>query len=389
MRELLVFDIAITGHHSEYIGHLIDYLLEREEKKDINYYFVVHPEFSLRFPEIVEKAQKIEFLTWIQIEPKEEKTVDGGLMKKSIASYRIMHRYAMKLQVDHVYSLDFHTIKYGSILFRTPYTLSAIQFVQFYRLDKATFQDKWVYYKRYYLTKLNVWNKKVVQVFVLNDEETANFLNREFKTNIFKVIPDPIPNHQPLAGFDIYRHYDIDGRKKIFLHIGSLGERKGSYEVIDAAQHFTDSAQEKIVILLVGKASTEVEKQTILRKMESNRALSKVQLIWDDRFVSTGEMKSLFNQCHCVLIPYKNAEYSSGILGHAAAAQRMVIATGAGLLKNIVLKYGLGLLVDRPTSEEIADKIEEALNYAHSTDLQKGFVEKHDPSAFAKILLGF
>ncbi len=48
-------------------------------------------------------------------------------------------------------------------------------------------------------------------------------------------------------------------------------------------------------------------------------------------------MKSYFEQTDYFLIPYKNVESSSGILGHAIAAGKPVIATDKGLIGDFVL----------------------------------------------------
>ncbi len=389
MRNILFFDIAITGHHSEYIGHLVDCLSIKKEIGNVNYVFIVHPKFSKKFPAIFKKAKKIKRLTWIQITSEEEHTVKGGPMRKSFARYRIMHRYATKTKANHVCSLDFHTIKYGSILFRTKYTLSGILFVQFYRLNRNSIQEKWTYYKRYWLTKLSVANPKLTRVFVLNDQETVQFMNQKFGTNVFQMLPDPIPQYEPLNGFDVYERYAIGRDRKIFLHIGSLGSRKGTVEVVDAAKHIETGLQQEIAILLVGLASTEIEKKAIMEKVAYHNMNSKVRVVWDESFVSNAYMKSLFEQCHAVLIPYKNVEFSSGILGHAAASQKMVIATGKGLLKEMVLKYKLGLLLEEPNPIEIAEKIVESLSYEYSSDVSRKMIEKHRPSVFSQLLLEY
>lgn len=381
----IIFDIAITGHHSEYIGHLVDYLYS-QSNNDI-YYFVVHTDFSKKFPEIASQAKSINNLTWIEIEPSESKSVSGGSLQRSFASYRIMNDYAKRFKVDHVCCLDFHILKYGCIFFRTSYTLSGIMFAQFYRLKKNSINEKWAYYKRYYLTKFGMLNKKITRIFVLNDVETTNFMNKEFNTDVYNTIPDPIPKFSPSPDFDIYAHYKIGAGRKIFLHIGSLGDRKGTLEVLDAVTYIEESYQDKIAILLVGKASSERERITISRKLSENQKVSPVQLVWDDNFVPTEIMKSLFDQCHAVLMPYKNADYSSGILGHAAASNKTVIATGDGLLKKIVLEHRLGLLLERPYAPEIAQKIKEALTYVNPSHERLKFVEEHDPVIFAKMVL--
>jgi len=382
----LIFDPAITGHHSEYIGHLVNYLHGCENLGN-RYIFVVNPEFSNKFPKIASTAKETAEVVWHEIDPSEFNNIRGNSLNTSWSSYRILQRYAKKFEADHVCALDFHIIKYGGIFIRPPYTLSSILFVQFHRLKKESLSEKWTYYKRYFLTKLISYNHKIDTIFVLNDKETANYMNQEFETDMFQMLPDPIPKLVPLEDFDIYAHYKIEKKRKIFLHIGSLGTRKGTFEAIESVNYIDKRKQAEVALLVVGRASSEEDERAILQQVKIQNKESEVQLVWDNRFVPTPMMKSLFNQCHAVLIPYKNAEFSSGILGHAAAANKMVIATGAGLLKEMVLKNGLGLLVRNPNAEEIADKIGESLALIHTSPSVERFVEAHSPEKFAKLVL--
>lgn len=382
----LIFDINITGHHSEYIGHLVNFLFEKKMCEKM-YFFVVHPQFSEKFPVIFNKAKQAKNIVWEQIDQKEFDSVNGNSIQTSLASYRILQRYAQKFEVDHVCALDFHTIKYGIIFHRTPYTISGILFVQFHRLSRTTFNEKWTYLKRYTLTKLTVNNRKLIRIFVLNDQKTVEFMNAEFKTDIFKVLPDPIPRYKPLENFDIHKTYGIYRSRRIFLHIGSLGDRKGTLETVKAAQFVPETQHQRVTILLVGKASAESERKAITRAMEKQRKKTGVQIVWDERFVPNSMMKSLFNQCYAVLLPYKNAEYSSGILGHAAEAHKMVIATGKGLLKEIILKNGLGILIDAPSAIEISKGISKALAGEHKLKVPGTFVKNHSPKVFARTVL--
>ena len=156
--------------------------------------------------------------------------------------------------------------------------------------------------------------------------------------------------------------------------------------MIEAAQLIPPSMQDKISILLVGKTGITYENlyNTKIKELDGE---TKVQLIWDNQFVSYNMMKSLFDQCDFVLLPYKNAEFSSGILGHAAASNKMVIATNAGLLKELVLKYNLGKLLDTNDAFNIALKMVEVFDQKVFTEGQQTFVKKHDPMVFASLLL--
>jgi glycosyltransferase involved in cell wall biosynthesis len=382
----LIFDISITGHHSEYIGHIVDYLVDNKPN-DICI-FVVHYDFLGKFPEIVSKTRQVENVIWETIPIKEyEKCFRGGLIRKSFNYYQLMHLYAKRFDVDHVLLLYFNIVQFATIFFRPKYTISGILFLQFYRMSAKTWNEKLKYYRKFITTKLYCLNPKINRIFVLNDSKTVDFLNRVMDTDIFKMLPDPIPNLKALEGFDIYKHYCIENNRKIFLHIGSLGERKGTFEIIDAALKIPFQNQKEVAILLVGKVNSIKVEEFINTKINEIKSNCNVTLIWDNQFVSNHLMKSLFDQCFAVLMPYKNTEASSGILGHAAAANKIVISTGKGLLKELIENYKLGLLVNEVTSDEISEKILESFNYKPKEDLLLQFVALHTTSFFVKELL--
>ena len=113
-----------------------------------------------------------------------------------------------------------------------------------------------------------------------------------------------------------------------------------------------------------------------------------VDIFWDDQFVGNALMKSLFNQCFAVLMPYKNAEASSGILGHAVAANKKVIITGKGLLKELIKENELGVLLNNVTPSEVAQKMVELLLLKNQGDRKKNvFLKERTPTIFAERLL--
>ena len=46
MKKTLIFDIDISGHHIEYLSHLINYLNGKSATISGQYVFIVHPKFS-------------------------------------------------------------------------------------------------------------------------------------------------------------------------------------------------------------------------------------------------------------------------------------------------------------------------------------------------------
>lgn len=383
----LIFDIDITGHHSEYIGNLVD-SLELINSEECTFIFVVHPEFKNFFPKIVEKAYRVKCIRWEQIRKKDyTKSKKYGTVLSSFIEYSIVNSYARKFKVDQVLLLNFHSLKFPGMIFRPKYKIRSILFHTFHRLSKKTLIDKFQYYKRYYIIKYCAKNKNLIDIFILNDQKTVNLLNIEFKTNQFKLLPDPIPNLVPKLNFDINDYYNIPNGRKVFLHIGSLGYVKGTLEVFNAAKHIDIKYQENITLLVVGKARSKADEELFFSSVQKARDNTNVQVIWDNNFVPNNMMKSLFDDCDVVLLPYKNTEFSSGILGHAAMSRKPVIATGRGLIKELVVDYNLGVLLEEPTDRCIAKKIMEFVQNEYEYRGLDNFVKERNPKIFSKILL--
>ena len=381
--KILFFDFKISGHHPEYISHLVEHISRYPTENE--YFFVVHPDFSIQFPEIVHLALQTTNILWIEIPYADlAKNEKGGRIRKSISAYKLMHKYAVEYQVDHVCLLHINLFQIPLAFYRPHFTLSGILFLQFSRMERRNLKDKMKYCRKHLTTKLYSLNQQIQRIFVLNDKKSAEHLNSKFRTDIFKVLPDPIPQILPLENFDIYQHYGIEVSRKILLHIGSLGERKGTFETIETASYIPAEHQKDFAILIVGKAGNTETEEKISKKMETSKSDNQVQVIWDNQFVPSKFMKSLFDQCYAVLIPYKNPEASSGILGHAAAANKPVIATGKGLLKDLIEENNLGVLISEANPKNIAAAVMTCDLTFEKPDIN--FVKNHTPQHFSRLL---
>jgi len=382
----LFYNLRLTGHHSEYVSHLIDYLYLNKDEN--TYIFVLHPEFSKKFPVIADKARQIANVKWILATFDEYESIGlGGMVKRTFSEYRLMDKYAVAHSVDFVCLLYFNIFQLACVFYRPSYKISGILFLQFFRMEKSGLKEKLKYYRKYLTTLGYSLNSKINCVFILNDKKGSEYLNKEFNTGIFKMLPDPIPELLPLEGFNIYEHYNIESGRKIFLHIGGLSDRKGTFEIIDAAQFISVKNQTNVAILLVGKAASDITEETILKKINFAEDKTNVQVVWDNQFVSNSMMKSIFEQCSAVLIPYKNTEASSGILGHAVAANKYVIATGKGLIKELIEENNFGVLIDNVTPFEIASKMESFLPLQLNNHFSSQFLASHTPKEFAELII--
>lgn len=380
----LIYDSAITGHHSEYIYHLVKYLSEFHSE-DV-YYFVVSEELKIAFPEIISESEGCSSIVWEFIPQSVIKKIHNlSLLKRSFAEMELVEQYASKFFAAEVFLLYFNIFQLALIFKRPSIKLKGILFLQFLRMEKATLKDKLKYYRKYLITKWYTINPKITTVFILNDQKTVDYLNNEFRTNIFKMLPDPIPVYNEEKGFQIHEYYNIPINKKILLHVGSIDPRKGTYEIIDSVDLLSDKENEEYAILIVGKAKFDI--QNIIREKLSALKNINFTIVFDNTFVSNERLKSLFLQSYAVLMPYKNVEASSGIMGHAAIANKCILAPDSGLIGEIIKQYKLGILINKPIAIDIAEGIKRLGGYSNDKILSGNFTSQHTVRVFTRSLL--
>jgi len=383
----VIFDFEISGHHSEYIDYILTFLVNDKRASD-NYFFILHPDFFYRFPYIVKRAEECKNVNIYYLEKSDIDALKGlSIVKKSFKIFNIMNTYAKKMKADHVLLMSMNIFQLPLVFRRPSFMVSGILFLQFYRMQKKSFKEKLKYYRKYWTTKLYAINPKIKSVFILNDELTVSFLNRAFSTGIFKMLPDPIPQHVEEDGFDLYTYYNIPKEKKVLLHPGAIDPRKGTYEIIESIDLLSSEAFSRYAILIVGKANQDTDRQ--IRKRSALLRNKDFVLVYDNTFVSNERLKSMFAQSYAVLIPYKNPEASSGILGHAMTAGTPVIAPDYGLLGDIVRSNGVGITIVETTGYSIAKAIEMLENIPpFSTEKISDFIDSHSTLYFAERVMG-
>lgn len=142
----------------------------------------------------------------------------------------------------------------------------------------------------------------IKRVFILNDNKTVNFLNNKFNTTIFQILPDPIPELKPMPGFSLRNTYNINLNKKILLHFGSLTERKGTLEILDAVDFLNNETITRIAVLLIGNTDLKMEKDILSRKSSILSKYPTAKIIFINKFVSEEMMKSCFDQSDFILM---------------------------------------------------------------------------------------
>lgn len=384
----LFYDIQISGHHTEYINHILEYVLGLYTPKN-HYYFVVHQNFKTTHNYISYKAEHRKNITFIEVEY--NKVVDLNVknrLKRSFNNFNVVGYYAKKFKIDFCYLLHINVFQLAIGFKKTKYKVRGILFMQFTNMKVSSIKDYYFYLRRYLPLLVSMKNKNLDAVFILNDKQSCIQLNKRFKKNsTFKYLPDPIPNNILDESYSIKEEYTISKNKKIFLHFGSLSHRKGVLEIIDSVNFINKEVKENIAILIVGKCAESSLEKELLQKINYFNKKEKVQIIWENDFVSEAKMNNLFNLSDYILMPYKNPEASSGILGHAMKAKKPVIGPSSGLIGAIIKEYKMGYGLEKITPKAIAEGINQYNRIVCNTEVLDAFLKEHTPYQFAKTLL--
>jgi glycosyltransferase involved in cell wall biosynthesis len=391
MKNIMFFDPALSGHHSEYIRHMIYYLAGR--RNGDNYYFVLNPLFSVTFADIINSLEGYQNIQVIGLSQLEYDSIYAakGLVKRSFTEFKVMDRYATDLEINQCVLLCFNTLQLAVALYRPKYLLHGILFGQFtWQVFPDTISGRLHKRRKAFQTKLLLRNKRLKSVFLLNDKESCRQLNERYKTDIFKYLPDPLPEMLPDPDFNLRLYYGIADDRKIYLHIGTLQDRKGTLEIIDAIDHLSEEVGSHAAIIIKGRVLPEFDVQ-VNEKLTGLANKFGALVVYENGFVPDRVLKSMLEQSDYILIPYKNAESSSGILGHAINNKKLVIGPGTGLLGHLIKENRLGYLLKDISGEAIATAMT-TLYYngaagVNNTERASGYIKENTIEAFAKTLM--
>jgi glycosyltransferase involved in cell wall biosynthesis len=162
--------------------------------------------------------------------------------------------------------------------------------------------------------------------------------------------------------------------KKLIMSIGVQDHRKGVDYLIRACARWRPA--EPASVVLAGKMSPPIRKMVT---EEYGHLVGDGRLIVVDRYLSKEDFGACFAAGDLIAAPYRPHPQPSGIVLHATAAGKMVLAANNGWFAYIVPRFSLGRLCDPQDPEILAAMLNAALHEA----------EAHRVSAAAKQLMEF
>ncbi len=389
---ILFFEPHITGHRQEYLNHLIEYVSANPSGHE--YIFVVHPDFQLQTKSTKVTIEKVSSPRSLSPRrrgagPRRIKRNFASALTRSLRTYLLAHHYAKLYRADHLCFLNFNDVQFALAIFRPKYTISGILFKPFGPYQKDSF-TKWLTWQRKcFQTWLYTRNKRIKSVFVLNDHKAEDFLNQICNSDIFQMLPDPVPVLMPEPGYNLREQFSIPDNHKIFLHIGSLLKRKGTLDILDSLQYLSQDELSKFTLLILGHAEPDMDQEirTHLPPLPvSGRGLGG-GYVYQNTFLPPQVFKSTLDQSDLVLVPYRYSESSSGIAGHAIAAGKPLLAIRKGLLGDTVAEHGSGIFIDACDPIEIANGLKRALSANLQGKISKRYLQSHTKETFSRLMV--
>ena len=257
------------------------------------------------------------------------------------SKYNISKTWLLRKVISKFKATDVVLISYDQyfpafhfLLPRDVHYISFMYYLYIYNWKHISLKNKIYNVLNYYLL---VKNRAVYRILICNGTNEQLTYNKLYKTDKFVRIVDPI-------SIDINRSLEkVPHVKKTFLHMGVLGVRKGTLDILDAVTKLQMEQCERVRLIFAGIIMDEIKEKFYQR---INTLKDKIEIVVMDRFCSYDEIVNFCMEADFLLMPYSGTSQSSGMLAYASAFNLPVIATNQGMIRKLVQRNKLGYLIN-------------------------------------------
>lgn len=340
----LIFETSVSGHHLEYLHHYYMGALSHKEEK----YIIMVPKEFLKVQDKYEWP-KANHITFEYLRPEDE------LLLKEHNFYKLGWNVS-KILNKAVRSRGFDKVLLTMLMQFIPFIIFLLPrkvLVRGIMYKIYLYEEKKMPRVRRAAERFRFWlavhSKVIEKIFVLNDMNSAQRFNSIYKTDKFRFLPDPVPQADLSKVHDVRKELNIPYNDKIYLHFGSLDQRKGTIDILKAIISFTNQETNNSTFIFAGKQKESLKKEFYPLLEE---AKTKVNILVFDEFCSYEFLNNLCFTCDVILMPYHLTNLSSGVLGYAAIFGKPVIGPNKGLIGYLIQKYKLGYTASTPIKKE-------------------------------------
>lgn len=232
---------------------------------------------------------------------------------------------------------------------------------------------------------LEVWSYAkshcVKAPMMLNDPSCASYYNHYFHADKFISIVDPVMplNYAPRNVRDEFCMKDGD---KMILHFGAMNTRKGTMLLLEAASLMSQEQLKDKVFVFTGKIGADI-RDRFYSQMESLKAKG-VRIFVFDEFCAYERLADLCHSCDCIVVPYRNYSYSSGVIGYSAQFHKTVVGPSQGILGKLIRRNRLGLTFSDMSPKSIAELLTMPECYSPRAN---NYAEIENVEAFIKTIM--
>jgi len=179
-----------------------------------------------------------------------------------------------------------------------------------------------------------------------------------------RLIPDPVEPLPLPTRSKARAMLRLPEHNKLIMSIGMQDHRKGVDYLISACARWRPT--EPASIVLAGSLSAQIRQ---LVTNDYRQLVDNGRLIVLDRYLTNEELGACYAAGDLIAAPYRPHLRSSGIVLHAAAAGKMVLAADNGWFRYMVPKFSLGRLCEPQDPELFVETLDSALHEAEGYKL--------------------
>lgn len=370
--KILIYDNKVVGHHLEYLHHWYSEACLNSNE----FFFLVNKDFDqVKDKFHWEKTNNIKF---IFLNDEEQKISEGeNLLKCAWRMSFVIRKYVKEFQIDRVWLVMFMELMPFLPFFLPKGVLVSGIVYSIYLYNKMKFRGLRLVLEnlRYAIISKHF---NVERIYILNDSEMTLLLNEKFKSRKFKYLPDPVPDIDKDKLSLIRKVFPINSDDKVYLHFGAMDYRKGTIELLKAINMLPEKIAQNKFFIFAGKVSSNMREE-FYEVLKNNKNHSRIKVF--DEFCSYEFLNNLCLSCDAIMIPYKSAAQSSGVVGYASFFKKPVIGPAFAMIGKIIKKYSLGLVLDEITPESIKNAL-----CLQLPSVSNEYYEEHNVDSFNRII---
>lgn len=388
MIEYLFYDSSSSGHHGEFFENIIYSLNDYQACRSA---ILASPSLENRLNDFKYNIGSEINLMYLHSDEINTILKTKGRVKKGFKEVKIVENYLTKYKVKHLIFLNFGIQMIPLGFFKSLPNTSIrgiyLQNISFVRRG-INFKEKRKILVRRFRQIINLKfmlsNQKVSKVFILNDKKAANYLNKIFHTDKFKMLHDPLPANS----LDIKLKND-DSEFFEFSFIGMIQKRKGIIEFLNALVKIKDNLPRKIRVNFLGLNSDDPNYHKLILLLIESLQSKMINFRFYNKFIEYEDLNNRLHNTDCIVAVYKNHFYSSGMLAHSCKFRKPLLVSKSGLLGEYVTEHGLGLSVDPDNLQDYSNAILSIINnnYSYNTKYSDNYNLESSPKKFTEKLI--